>query len=107
MRAFPAVAFVPSLLLLCFPVQTLAQSAAALFKAKCAICHGANGDANTAVGRGLKLRDLRSPDVQQQTDAQLKLLTDCGKGQMPGYQGKFTNDQITQLVGYIRALAKK
>ena len=30
-----------------------------------------------------------------------------GKGAMPAYKGKLTDDQIKQLVGYIRELAKK
>jgi len=102
----PAV--VPFVLLLSSPFGTQAQAdAPALFKAKCAVCHGANGDGNTAVGKSLKLRDLRSSDVQAQTDAALKTITSSGKGKMPGYQGKLTDDQIAQLVFYIRTLDAK
>ena len=59
------------------------------------------------VGKGMKLRDLRSPDVQKQTDAELYTIICCGKGKMPGYQGKLTDDQIKQQVAYIRSLAKQ
>ena len=52
--------------------------------------------------------DLRSDEVQKQTDAQLIDSTANGKGKkMPAYKGKLTDDQIKQLVGYIRELAKK
>lgn len=45
--------------------------AAATYKAKCSSCHGADGSGSTASGKHLKLRDLRSADVQNQTDDQL------------------------------------
>jgi mono/diheme cytochrome c family protein len=55
----------------------------------------------------MHLRDLRSPDVQKQTDADLIAITANGKGSMPGYKGKLTDDQIKQVVSFIRDLAKK
>ena len=99
------IAFLLLVLLLCFSPDVQAQGDAALFKAKCAVCHGANGDSNTAIGKSLKLRDLRSSDVQKQTDAQLTTITGCGKGKMPAYREKLTGDQINQVVAYIRTLA--
>ena len=84
------------------------DDAAGLFKAKCAACHGADGGSgNTPAGKAMKVRDLHSPDVQKQTDAQLTEIVTAGKGAMPAYKGKLTDDQIKQLVGYVRELAKK
>jgi cytochrome c6 len=74
------------------------------FKAKCAMCHGADGKGDTAMGKTLKLRDLGSADVQSQSDADLtKIITD-GKGKMPKYEGKLTADQISDIVKFIRTL---
>lgn len=84
-----------------------ADDAAALYKTKCAACHGADGSGNTAMGKAFKLRDLGSDEVQAQTDAQLTAITSDGKGKMPAYKGKLTDDQIKGLVGYIRTLKKK
>lgn len=81
--------------------------AASLFKAKCAPCHGPDGKGDTSMGKTLKVRDLSSDDVQKQTDAQLTDIIATGKGKMPAYKGKLTDDQIKQLVGYIRTLKKK
>jgi cytochrome c6 len=82
--------------------------AASLFKAKCAACHGADGSGNTTIGKKMQTPDLRSDEVQKQTDAQLIESTTNGKGKkMPAYKGKLTDDQIKQLVAYIRELAKK
>ena len=81
---------------------------ASLFKAKCAVCHGADGSGNTAMGKQMQSPDLRSEEVQKQTDAQLIDATANDKGKkMPAYKDKLTGDQIKQLVGYIRELAKK
>jgi cytochrome c6 len=77
------------------------------FKAKCAMCHGADGSGTTATGKALKLRDLGSSDVQSQSDAQLTETVTNGKNKMPAYKGKLTDDQIKGLVAYIRGLAKK
>jgi mono/diheme cytochrome c family protein len=84
-----------------------ADDAASLYKAKCVACHAADGSGNTPTGKALGTLDLRSPEVQKQTDAQLIDATANGKGKkMPAYKGKLTDDQIKQLIGYIRELAK-
>lgn len=80
---------------------------AADFKAKCAMCHGADGSGNTATGKALKVRDLASPEVQSQTDAQFTDIVTNGKNKMPAYKGKLADDQIKGLVAYVRGLAKK
>jgi len=86
-----------------------AQDAAATFKAKCSVCHGADGSANSAMGKQLGAKDLRSEEVQKQTDAQLNaaITNGMGGGKMPAYKGKLTDDQIKGLVSYVRSLAKK
>lgn len=80
-----------------------ADDAAALYKSKCQICHGADGKGSPA---GLKMgaKDFQSPEVAKQTDAELIKITKEGKGKMPKYDGKLTDDQIKQLVKYIRSL---
>lgn len=77
------------------------------FKAKCAMCHGADGSGSTATGKALKVRDMGSADVQGQTDAQLTAIITDGRNKMPAYKGKLTDDQIKGLVAYVRGLAKK
>ena len=84
-----------------------AQDGSALYKTKCAACHGPEGAGKTAMGTALKIRDLRSEDVQKQTDADLNRIITKGKNKMPAFDGKLKHEQIEQLVGYVRALAKK
>jgi mono/diheme cytochrome c family protein len=89
---------------LVFSTWSLADSGADTFKAKCAMCHGADGKGDTSMGKTMKLRDLGSADVQGQSDADLIGIITNGKGKMPKYDGKLTADQIKDLVKYIRTL---
>src|SRR5438270_13306978 len=96
--------FVVLVALLAAPL--LADDGAAIFKAKCAMCHGPDGSGQTAVGRSLKLRNMASTEVQKQSDAELaKIITD-GKGKMPAMKGKLTVAEIKALVAHIRTLKK-
>jgi cytochrome c6 len=78
-----------------------------LFKGKCASCHGPDGAGKTTMGTMLKIRDLRSEDVQKQRDADLNRIIAQGKNKMPAFDGKLKTEQIEQLVAYIRQLGKK
>jgi cytochrome c6 len=80
---------------------------AAIFKGKCAMCHGADGKGQTSMGKSLKLRSLGSPEVQKQTDAELIAITTNGKGKMPSYKGKLNDGEIKAVIVAIRDLAKK
>ena len=50
--------------------------------------------------------DLRSAEVQKQSDAQLAQVISEGKKNMPSFSDTLTQDQIRALVAYIRKLAK-
>ena len=84
-----------------------AQDGPTLFKTKCAMCHGADGKGETPMGKKLNVRDLGSPEVQKQTDAELTTIISKGKGKMPPFEGKLTAEQIGQVVAQIRELGKK
>ena len=79
----------------------------ALYKTKCAACHGPDGKGETAIGKTNKIRDLASADVQKQSDDELTGIIASGKGKMPGYAKSLKPDQIKGLVAYIRSLGKK
>jgi mono/diheme cytochrome c family protein len=71
------------------------------------MCHGPDGGGDTPTGKAMKVRDLRSAEVQKQTDAELTAAITNGKNKMPAYKGKLDDAQIKQLVGFVRELAKK
>jgi cytochrome c6 len=84
-----------------------AQDGPSLYKARCAMCHGADGKGETPMGKKLNIRDLGSPEVQKQTDAELTAVISKGKGKMPPFGGKLTAEQIGQVLAHIRELGKK
>lgn len=83
------------------------DSGAALYKAKCAACHGADGKGETAIGKANKLRDLGSSEVQKLSDEDLTAIIANGKNKMPAYGKSLKPEQVKDLVAFIRSLAKK
>src|SRR6202040_316575 len=79
----------------------------ALYKTKCAACHGADGKGETTVGKANKMRDLGSADVQKQSDEDLTEIVTKGKGKMPAYGKSLKPEQIKDLLAYIRGFGKK
>ncbi len=97
----------PWLLLIAFivSVNCFADSgSAALFKSKCAMCHGPDGTGST-MGQKLGVKSYKSADIQKQSDADLKSAITNGKGKMPAYKS-LTPEQVDGLVKYVRELGK-
>jgi mono/diheme cytochrome c family protein len=86
---------------LTLPPLSAAQSAADNYKAKCAMCHGADGSKSM-----MGAKPLNGAEVQGMSDADLTGAIVNGKGKMPAYKGKLTDAQIKDLVAYIRTLKK-
>ena len=86
--------------------QSAAQDATqTLYKMKCQICHGLDATGSVA-GKKLAVKDFQSPEVQKQPDAELLEVAKKGKNKMPAYGGKLTDNQLTDLIKYMRDLAK-
>lgn len=103
-----AQTLVAALALVFVSITARADDSASVYKAKCAACHAPDGSGSSATGKALGVPDLRSDATQKQTDAQLIDSITNGKGKkMPAYEGKLSDDQIKDLVAYMRDLAKK
>lgn len=83
-----------------------AQSGADTYKAKCVMCHAADGSGATPAGKATKTPSFKSPEVAKRSTAELIAATKNGKGKMPAYAGRLTGAQITEVVAYIRTLQK-
>jgi mono/diheme cytochrome c family protein len=83
------------------------KSAQDVYLDKCSVCHAKDGSGNTAKGRKVKAKDLRSPEIQKMTDADLIHDVGQGKGKdMDGFEKELGADMVKQLVAYCRSLAK-
>src|SRR5947209_20337012 len=94
-----------------FSVSKLAWSAEspgeATFKAKCVLCHGADGTGDTPLGKQLQAANLHSKDVQKKTDAELHKAVHDGGANMPPFGEQLSDEEITQVIKYVRALGKQ
>ena len=98
---------VAAMMIIALPVMADAgPDGAALYKGKCASCHGADGSGQTPVGKSMKLRDLRSDEVQKQSAKDLFTIIADGKGKMPAYKAKMSTADIDALVAFIKTLKK-
>jgi cytochrome c6 len=92
------------LLSLSLSQPALSQSAGDLYKSKCQMCHGADGKGNTPVAKTMGVRDFKSPEVAKESAADMIAVTKNGKNKMPAYKDKLTDEQIKDLVTYLRGL---
>ena len=80
---------------------------AVTYARNCATCHGKDGRSKTVKGKLKHARDLT--DARWQTDATDERIYNAianGKGRMPAFKGKLTNEQIESLVSYVRGLKR-
>jgi mono/diheme cytochrome c family protein len=70
------------------------------------MCHGADGLAATTTGRLFKAASFKDPAVVKTPDAALIAIVKSGKGKMPSFAAKLSDDQIKAVVAYIRTLEK-
>ena len=84
-----------------------AQGGEAVYKAKCASCHGPDGVGATPAGKATKARDFCSDEVKKETDDEWTAIIVKGKNKMPAYDKKITDAEVKDVVTYIRSLCKK
>ena len=82
------------------------DTGAATFKAKCVLCHGADGTGNTPLGKQLQAANLRSKDVQKKTNAELHKVIHDGQTNMPPFGDQLSDQQIDHVIRYVRTLGK-
>ncbi len=83
------------------------KSAQDVYLDKCSVCHAKDGSGNTAKGRKVKAKDLRSAEIVKMSDADLIHDVAQGKGKdMDGFEKELGADMVKQLVAYCRSLAK-
>ena len=88
-------------LFILIPSLSWAEDGAALYKAKCAACHGADGAGKPAA----KIPSLIGDDAKKMSDADLeKAVTE--KPKHAGVAKVLTPDQVKAVVAHVRSLQK-
>ena len=81
-----------------------AQSGEALYKSKCASCHGATGTPSAGMAKSMNVKAASDPDMKKLTAEEEFDAVKNGKGKMKPFSGKLTDDQIKEAVAYYRTL---
>jgi mono/diheme cytochrome c family protein len=94
------------------PVKPTPESLAKgkkIYALDCAMCHGDDGDGKGDLAADIKnVTDFTAPDaMKNRTDGELFYIMRKGKGEMPPEGDRAKNDDIWNLVNYIRSLKKK
>lgn len=84
-----------------------AKAGQGVFDKSCKSCHGADGTANPAMSKMMKvdIRNLNSAEVQARPDAELKKVITEGQGKMKAI-ASVTGASVDDVVAYVRTLKK-
>jgi len=79
-----------------------------LYTKNCASCHGKAGLGDGVKARALKTfpGDFSKADFQGQSDGDHFYKSKMGRGEMPKYEGKLADNDIWNLVNYMRTFKK-
>jgi cytochrome c6 len=88
----------PLAFVLTLSLSAHAQDGAAIYKTRCAMCHGADGAKLTA-------HNLQTADVQKLSDTEISGIISNGKGKMPPSKS-LKPDEVSAVVGFVRTLKK-
>jgi cytochrome c6 len=87
---------------LLFATAAHAEDAAALFQAKCKMCHGADGK-GSPVGKTMGAPDLTASKL---TKADMAKVIANGRNKMVGFKGKISDEDIKSLAAYVVSMGK-
>jgi mono/diheme cytochrome c family protein len=89
------------------PIAANVRTPAALYVRNCAACHGRDGGAKTPKARLNHARKLSDSEWQNRTsDERIFNSIMNGKGKMPAYGKKLSEQDLDSLVTYVRGLRK-
>jgi cytochrome c6 len=77
-----------------------ADGAAALFEKKCATCHGKDGKGQTKMGEKMGIKDFAASSASA---ADLEKTIGEGRGKMPSFKGKISDEEIKSVADFIKA----
>lgn len=81
-----------------------------IYKKNCAMCHGADGAGDGPMGKMLKPQPPSFADAErmaERPDEALVTRIKEGKKPMPSYEGRLSEDQIQDILAFIRSLSEE
>jgi len=107
MRLFFKNTAVGTALLLMTAGTVWAQAdAKSMYLDKCATCHGQDGMGKTAMGKKLKVVDVKTSSAKTSAADMEKVVANGNGHDMDAFGKDLSSDQIKAIVSYYRGLAK-
>jgi len=83
------------------------ERGAGVFQRSCASCHGVGREQKVALGFKVAPPDLAAPALQARvSDADFRRIIREGKGQMPPFGKMLAEEEVSDLLVYLRSLAR-
>jgi cytochrome c6 len=80
-----------------------AEDGAAIYKSKCAMCHGATGTPSPAMAKAMGIKPVSDPSMKAVTLAQVEATVKGGKGKMKSIAG-LNDAQVKAVAEYFKTL---
>lgn len=80
-----------------------AEDGAAIYKSKCAMCHGPTGTPSAGMAKALGIKPVSDPSMKALTDAQIEAAVKSGKGKMKPVAG-LNDAQVKAVAEYFKTL---
>jgi cytochrome c6 len=94
---------VVALAVLAFASVAAAADGAAIYKSKCAVCHGPDGKGQNPMGKKLGVQDLAASKM---SEAEIVKIVNEGKkgekGAMTPFKGRLTDEEIAAVAKYVK-----
>ena len=87
--------------------EAAGADAATIYNRQCLSCHGRDGRGRTRRGRQTHARDMTSREWQDDvSDERLFNSINNGRGKMPAFRKKISENDIDALVAYVRRMKR-
>ena len=87
--------------------EAAAVNAATIYNRQCVSCHGRDGRGRTRKGRQTHARDMTNREWQDDiSDERLFNSINNGRGKMPAFRKKISENDIDALVAYVRRMRR-
>jgi mono/diheme cytochrome c family protein len=80
-----------------------AEDGAAIYKSKCAMCHGPTGTPSAGMAKAMGIKPASDPAIKALTVAQVNATIKNGKGKMKPVAG-LSDAQVTAVAEYFKTL---
>lgn len=80
-----------------------AQDGAAIYKSKCAMCHGPTGTPSAGMAKMMGIKPISDPSMKSLSVAQIESTVKGGKGKMRSIAG-LSDPQVKAVAAYFKTL---